>query len=322
MHKVYITDKIQDGAGSLLEARGFSVDSNRSGKKLSASKLAEIFASYDAVISTVGDKIDDEILKSPKNSVKIVANFAVGFDNIDVLSAKRHNIVVCNTPGVAQEAVAEHAFALILACSKKLLEADKFVRLNEFHGFDPMIFNSGQIRGKTLGIVGLGKIGTLLGQIAFGGFRMKILYTDVVRASDFELLCEAKYCQLETLLKESDIISLHVPLTIQTHHLITKEQFKLMKNSAILINTARGGVVDENALVWALKEGEIAYAGLDVFENEQEVSCELRDLKNVILTPHIASATFECREEMAKIAAQNIIAFFAGKTPIGIIKVK
>ena len=184
-----------------------------------------------------------------------------------------------------------------------------------------MAFLSTQIWGKTIGIIGLGKIGTFVAQIAFGGLRMKILYFDVSRSEDFELLTEARYCSVDELLKESDIVTLHVPLTPKTHHLISKKELKMMKNTAILINTARGPIVSQEDLIWALKNKEIASAGLDVFEHEPDIAHDLTILDNVVLTPHIASATVETRLSMAKITAENIISVFEGKELFGLVKI-
>ncbi|MBI3282499.1 D-glycerate dehydrogenase, partial [Candidatus Curtissbacteria bacterium] len=184
-----------------------------------------------------------------------------------------------------------------------------------------LLFVSPQLWGKTIGIVGLGRIGTYVGHIAYGGFKMNILYHDLVRSGDFEMLTEAKFVPLADLLKQSDVVTLHVPLSAQTRHLIDRRELRMMREGAILINTSRGAVVDEEALVLALREKWIAGAGLDVFENEPIVPSALSTLGNVILTPHIASATLECREVMARIAAQNIIDVFDGKTPFGLVKV-
>lgn len=184
-----------------------------------------------------------------------------------------------------------------------------------------MGFLSDQLWGQTVGIVGLGRIGTYVGHICANGFKMQILYHDIVRSQDFEMLTEAKAVSLEKLLAESDIVTLHVPLASATVHLIGKKELKLMKNSAILINTSRGAVVDEQALVWALENDEVAAAGLDVFEKEPSVAHQLKISSKVILTPHIASATYQTREAMAKIAAQNIIDVFEGKTPFGLVRV-
>lgn len=320
MPKVYITSSIPEVGINLLRQKSFSVEINTSANNLTKDQLKEVFSKYDAVLTLITDKIDSDVLRAASPNLKIIANYAIGFDNIDVLEAKRRNIIVTNTPGVAGESVAEHTFLLIFACAKKLIEADKFVRLGKYQRWDPMAFLSSQIWGKTIGIIGLGKIGIFVGQIAYGGLRMKIIYYDVDRSEDFELLTEANFVSLDVLLREADVITLHCPLTEKTRHLIAKDQFDLMKNSAILINTSRGPIVDEKALIVALKEGKIAAAGLDVFEFEPQISEDLIRLPNVVLTPHIASATYETREAMSKIAAENIIAFFEGKTPFGLIK--
>ncbi len=319
--KIYITSQIPDTCARHLEKKGYKVDVNDSGKGLTKKELCDVFSKYDAVVTTVPDHVDEDIIDSASKKLQLIANYAVGFDNINVLYAKRRGIVVANTPGVAGESVAEHTFALILACSKRLITADKFVRLGKYHRWDPMAFLTPQIWGKTIGIVGLGRIGTYVGHIAFSGFQMKILYHDIVRSEDFEMLTEAKFRSLDSLLREADVVSLHVPLIPTTHHLIGKREFMLMKPSAILVNTARGPVVDEKALIWALSEKKIAMAGLDVYENEPHIGHELTTLGNVILTPHIASATVETREAMAKITAENIIAVFEGKDPPGLVKV-
>ena len=321
MPSVYITSQIPQIGINLLKQKGFTVETNNSGKYLTKDQLKNVFYRYNAVLIMMTDKIDMDILKSASSNLKVIANYAVGYDNIDVLDAKRKGIIVTNTPGVASESVAEHTFLLIFAASKKLIEADKFVRLGKYQKWDPMSFLSSQIWGKTIGIIGLGKIGVFVGQIAYSGLRMKILYYDIARAEDFELLTEAKFTSLDQLLKEADIITIHCPLTEKTRHLIGNEQFDLMKKSAILINTARGPIVDENALIEALKNGKIAAAGLDVFEFEPQISEDLIRLPNVVLTPHIASATIETRGAMSRIAAENIIAVFEGKTPFGLIKV-
>ena len=320
MPSVYITSQIPQIGINLLKQKGFTVETNNSGKYLTKDQLKNVFYRYNAVLIMMTDKIDMDILKSASSNLKVIANYAVGYDNIDVLDAKRKGIIVTNTPGVASESVAEHTFLLIFAASKKLIEADKFVRLGKYQKWDPMSFLSSQIWGKTIGIIGLGKIGIFVGQIAYSGLRMKILYYDIARAEDFELLTEAKFTSLDQLLKEADIITIHCPLTEKTRHLIGNEQFDLMKKSAILINTARGPIIDENALIEALKNGKIAAAGLDVFEFEPQISEDLIRLPNVVLTPHIASATVETREAMSRIAAENIIAVFEGKEPYGLVK--
>lgn len=321
MYRVYITSLIPDLAGKMFKKKGFSVSVNSRERPLGRESLAEVLGDCDAVISSILDRLNEGILSHSSPRLKIIANYGVGFDNIDVLAAKRRGIVVCNTPEVAGEAVAEQTFALILACKKRLIEADHYVRLGKFRGFEPSLFVSGQLWGKTIGIVGLGRIGTYVGHIAYGGFKMKILYYDTVRSSDFEMLTEAEFVPLADLLKQSDIVTLHVPLTPATKHLIGRRELRMMREDAILVNTSRGPLVDEQALILALSEKWIAGAGLDVFENEPVVPHALTTLGNVVLTPHTASATLECREEMARIAAQNIIDVFEGRTPFGLVTV-
>jgi len=320
MPKVYIAGKIQDNGVELLKRKGFKVDLNLTGKNLTREELKDIFSNYDALVTMPANKVDGELLFTASKNLKVIANYAVGFDNIDTEAAKKRGIIVCNTPGVANESVAEHTFAMIFALNKQLRIADRFVREGNFKHWDPNAFLSHQLWGQTIGIIGLGRIGTFVGQIAYGGFRMRILYHDISRSEDFELLCEARYTDIKSLLNLSDIVTLHVPLTADTRGMISTTEFKLMKKSAILINTSRGAVVDEKALIWALKEKEIAAAGLDVYEHEPEISAELIKLSNVILTPHTASATFETREKMSEIVAKNIIDVFEGEEPAGLVK--
>lgn len=320
MPRVYITGVIAESGIARLKNRGFDVEVNTSEVDLRRAQLQEIFSKYDAVVTMINNKIDKELLSRASKKLKIIANYAVGYDNIDLSAASKKTIIVCNTPGVASESVAEHTFAMILALNKMLIGANKYVKDGKYTKWDPNLFLSHQVWGQTIGIIGLGRIGTFVGQIAYGGFRMKILYFDVNRAEDFELLCEAKFAEVETILKESDIITLHVPLTDKTRHLVSKKELNMMKKSAILINTSRGPIVDEEALAQALSCGQIAGCGLDVFEHEPQISKELLRAENVILTPHTASATYETRQKMSLIAAQNIIDVFEQKEPFGLVK--
>ncbi len=320
MPKVFITGLVAENGLHLLRQKGFSAEVHKSANDLTDLELRKILSEYDAIISMVNNKLDSEIIGRASAKLKIISNYAVGVDNIDVGAAKQKGIIVTNTPGVANESVAEHVFALIFACSKSIIGADRFVREGKYQKWDPNLFLSHQAWGQTIGIIGLGRIGTFVGQIAYGGFRMKVMYFDVRRAEDFELICEARYGTVDEILKEADIVTLHVPLTDKTRHMIGRNELKKMKNSAILINTSRGPVVEEEALVWALKEKEIAAAGLDVFEFEPKISKDLLKLDNVVVTPHIASATYETREQMSKIAAQNIIDVFEGKEPMGLVR--
>lgn len=320
MPAVFVTSKIPEEGLTLLRQKGFTVEVN-SEEELSQDKLIAAFLRYDAIVTLITDKVDANVISKSGTNLKIIANYGVGFDNIDIATAKQKGIVVANTPGVASESVAEHTFALIFACAKQLIEADKFVRLGKYKKWDPYAFVSPQIWGKTIGIIGLGKIGTFVGQIARNGLRMNILYFDIQRSEDFELLAEAKFTDIAAIVKEADIITLHVPLNEKTKHLIGRRELDSMKKTAILINTSRGPVIDEDALVEALKNKQIAAAGLDVFEHEPEIPETLTALDNVVLTPHMASASLETRVEMSKISALNIIDVFEGKDPLGLVKV-
>lgn len=319
MPKVFITGEIENIGVDLLKHHGFEVKTNDQ-HNLPHSQIIEIFSRFDAVITLVSDKIDEEVIRAASPDFKVISNYATGFDNIDVLAAKRRGIVVTSTPGVSAAAVAEHTFMLIMACVKRVIEADRFVRLGKYCRWDPNLFVSPQIWGKTIGIVGLGHIGSYVASIAFGGFKMKVLYHDINSSPDFEMLTEAQQASLERLLKDSDVVSMNLPLTDKTRHMIGREELKLMKDTAILVNTGRGATIDEEALIWALKEKVIRGAGLDVFEDEFHIPHELTTLGNVVLTPHIASATIEARDAMSKLAARNVIDVFEGKEPEGIVK--
>jgi len=281
--------------------------------------LLEKAKEVDALATLLTDKIDCNLLKnSPK--LRIIAQYAVGYDNIDVECATKLGIYVTNTPGVLTEAVADLTWGLILAVARRIVEADHFVRSGEWWktktGWHPLMMLGMEVYGKTLGIVGMGRIGRAVARRA-RGFNMKILYYDVRRLpKELEEELKATYVDLETLLKESDIVSIHVPLTKETYHMIGEKELKLMKKSAILINTARGAVIDTNALVKALEEGWIAGAGLDVFEQEPlPPDHPLTKFKNVVLVPHIGSATHETRTKMAELVAENLIAFAKGQVP-------
>ncbi len=274
----------------------------------------------DAIISSVSDQMSDAVLTAAGTNLKVVANYAVGYDNIDLAAAERWQIVVTNTPGVLTEAVAEHTFALMLAVARRVVEGDQFMRDGKYEYWLPLGFLGPQLWGKTLGVVGLGRIGSWLADMASSGLRMKILYSGPRRDEEAEMKFGAKHRELDTLLKEADIVSIHTPLTKETHHLIGGRELKLMKPTAILINTSRGPVVDEAALIEALESKSIGGAGLDVFEHEPKISAHLKRLSNVVLTPHIASATNEARVAMAEIAAKNVLAVLAGKPPLTPVK--
>ncbi|MBI1961564.1 MAG: D-glycerate dehydrogenase [Parcubacteria group bacterium] len=260
----------------------------------------------DALVTVLTEKVDAGLLSVAKN-LKIVANYAVGYDNIDLKVAHRAGVYVTNTPGDLGASVAEHAMGMIMVLSKRMLEGDRFMRRGKYHAWDPNLLLGNDVRDKTLGIIGSGSIGSALVKIAKAGFGMRILYNDIVRNKKIEQDYHAKRVPLSQLLKASDAVSLHVPLLPSTRHLIGAKELNQMKPTAVLVNTARGPVVDERALVAALKAKKIAGAALDVFEFEPRLAPGLAKLPNVVLTPHIASATVEARAQMGSIAAQNIL---------------
>ncbi|MEX0616334.1 MAG: D-glycerate dehydrogenase [Candidatus Woykebacteria bacterium] len=319
MAKVYVTRPIPEVGVNTLKEK-FEVVVNPENRVLSKDELKQTVAGVDAILCLLTDKIDGEVLDAAGRGLKVVANYAVGVDNIDLEAAKQRNVVVANTPGVLTEAVAEHAIALLLACAKSITEADKFTREGQYKQWEPKGFLGPQVTGKTLGVVGLGRIGSMVASFGHKGLGMNILYYDVKQNAEFENEVDAKFASLDEVLKQSDFVSIHVPLLPTTKHLINAEKFSLMKKTAVLVNTSRGPVIDEAALVQALRSKQIWAAGLDVFENEPTLAAGLAELSNVILTPHTASATFEARDAMSKMAAENIIAVLEGKTPPNIAK--
>lgn len=276
----------------------------------------------DALVTLLTDPIDREVLEKSKK-LRIVAQYAVGVDNIDLETATRLGIYVTNTPGVLSNAVADLTWALILGITRRIVEADEHVRSGKWEesktGWHPRMLLGMELRGKKLGIIGLGKIGLEVAKKA-QCFGMQVIYYSRSRKENAEKNFGFKYVDLETLLKEADVVSIHVPLTEETKLMIGERELKLMKNTAYLINTSRGKVIDEKALIRALEENWIAGAALDVFWNEPlSKNSPLTKLKNVILTPHIGSATVETREKMAEMIAENLIAFYKGKIPPNLV---
>lgn len=337
--KIFVTRRIPDKGIKLLQDKEYEVAVNLEDRVLSKEELIAALEKdrYDAALCLLTDKIDAEVLGAARKSgVKIIANYAVGFDNIDIKAAAENGIMITNTPGVLTNSVAEHTFALMLAIAHRIAEADRFTRAGKFHGWEPMMLLGEEMSGKTLGIVGLGRIGSRVAHYAVKGFEMKIIYYDVKRDLNFEEEFSARggsatggekeyganYREnMDDLLHEADFVSIHVPLLESTRHLINVERLKKMKPTAYLINTSRGPVVDEQALVEALKNGVIKGAALDVFENEPALAPGLAELENIILTPHIASATMEARQAMSEIAAKNIIEALEGRIPPNLIKI-
>lgn len=268
----------------------------------------------DAVLCLLTDKIDDGVFDAAPNA-KIFANYAVGFDNIDLEEAKKRGVTITNTPEVLTEAVAEHAVALIMALGRRIIEADSFLRQGQYKGWDPLLLLGTELKGKTLGVVGFGRIGQRVAEIMHYGFGMKITYYDQKPNPALEKELAAEFSDIDSLLRQADLISIHLPATPETKHLFSTDRLSLMKPTSLLINTARGSVIDEIALAKALKEKTIAGAALDVFEDETAIYPELLSLSNIIMTPHIGSATLEARESMSMVAADNIIAVLNNQPP-------
>ncbi len=319
MHKIFVTRQIPDKGIKILKDKGWEVVVGPEGK-IAREELLEKIKGVEAILSVLTEKIDGEVMEAAGQQLKIVANYAVGYDNIDVAEAKKKNIMVSNTPGVLTEAVAEHTIALLFAIAERIVEADRYTRAGKYQAWGPKLLLGADIKGKTLGIVGLGRIGTAVAQRMQDGFGVKIVYYDIHRNQELEKKFNIEYRQLDDLLKEADFVSLHTALTQETRHLINAERFKTMKPTAYLINTARGPIIDEKALVEVLKNREIAGAALDVYENEPALTPGLAELENVVLTPHIASATGETRDKMAEMAANNIIAALEGQTPPNLVQ--
>jgi glyoxylate reductase len=315
MAKVAFTYEIPEIAEKILLNEGFEVWVNREDRTLTHEEIIELAKNNDALITLLSDKIDEEVINAGKGSLKVVSNYAVGYNNIDVDAAKKAGIFVTNTPGVLSDATADLAWALLFAVARKIVESDKFVREGKFIGWRPKLFLGYDIKGKTLGIIGMGRIGKEMAKRA-KGFEMNVLYYKRNKLSEIEEKeLGVKYATLEELVKNSDYISLHTPLTDETYHLLDEKEFSMMKHNAIIINTARGPVINEKVLIKYLKEGKIAGAGLDVYEEEPKVPQELIELDNVVLTPHTGSATYETRDNMAKMVAENVTSALKGEVP-------
>ncbi|WP_028315684.1 2-hydroxyacid dehydrogenase [Desulfatibacillum aliphaticivorans] len=311
-HKVYVTRAIPKEGIELL-SQTCEVQVNPHDRPLTQDELFEAIADADGVIGLLSERIDGTFFNAaPK--LKGYANYAVGFDNIDVEEATRRGVPVSNTPDVLTIATAEMAWALLFSVCRHIPASDKLVRNDSWKGWSPLQFIGAEVTGKTLGIVGAGRIGRAMAQMS-KGFNMKVFYFSRTKKPDFEKALNAKKVELNELLTQSDFISLHTPLTPETRHMFNADSFKKMKNTAYLINTARGPVVDESALVEALKSGEIAGAGLDVYEFEPKLTPGLRELDNVVLAAHTGSATDTARSNMALLAAKNLLAMLEGGNP-------
>lgn len=321
--KIFITRKIPDRGAGLLRQSGYEVAVSPHDRALAREELVAFLSEdrYDAVLCLLTDKIDDGVFDAAGKQCRIFANYAVGFDNIDVAAARRRGIMVTNTPDVLTETVAEHAFALILAIGHRIAEADGFSRAGKYHGWAPELLLGTDVSHKILGVVGLGRIGSRVAHHAVRGFDMAALYYDVKRNEQFEKEFGAEFREnVDDIFREADFISIHAPLLPQTHHLVNEARLKLMKPTAYLINTSRGPVVDEAALRNALKAGIIRGAAIDVWEHEPELTPGLAELENIIITPHTASATEETRQRMGEVAAKNIIEALEGRIPPNLVR--
>lgn len=319
MAKIFITRKIPGDHLDKLKEGGHEVIVSEFNRPLTGAELVERVRGCDAILSLLTDRIDGDLVDACGPQLKIVSNYAVGFDNVDVKALTDRGIVVTNTPSdEVNESVAEHTWALILALARRVIEADEATRQGAYKGWEPDIFLGTNVIGKTLGIVGLGRIGSMVARRA-SGYKMNMLYTKRERDVDAEKELGVKFVSMDELLSQSDFVTLHVPLTDETRHMINKDAFAKMKRGSFLVNTARGPVVDERDLVEALRTAQLSGAALDVFDNEPNIAPELINAPNVITTPHIASATWEARNAMGEMAVSAIIDLFDGKTPVNIV---
>ncbi len=313
MERVYVTRMLPLSALERMNGRlDWSV--NPEDRVLERAELLAAVNDVDGLLCLLTDTIDAEVFDAAPR-LKVVANYAVGYNNIDVAEASRRGILVTNTPGVLTETTADLTWALILAIARRIVEGDRFMRAGKFTGWAPMLLLGSDVYGKTLGIVGIGQIGQAVARRALG-FNMRILYHDQWELPPVaEQLLHADDVSLEELLQQSDFVTLHVPLLPETHHLIGARELEMMKPTAYLINASRGPVVDETALVEALRNGVIKGAALDVFEEEPAMKPGLAELDNVVVVPHLGSATIETRTAMADLAVDNLLAFFSGERP-------
>ena len=316
--KVYVTRELPERGLKIIKER-FDADVWPEYAPPPKKTIIEKVKDVDALATLLSDKIDAEVFDAaPK--LKMIAQLAVGFDNVDVQEATKRGIYVSNTPEVLTDTTADFAWALLMTLARRVVEADKYVRTGRWKvGWHPAMLQGRDVYGATIGIVGAGRIGYAVAKRATG-FSMKILFYDVIPRPEMEKDFGAKKVDLDTLLKQSDFVSIHVPLMKETHHLINAEKLRLMKKTAYLINNSRGPVVDEKALYDALNEGRIAGAGLDVFEQEPApLDNPLLKLDNVVVAPHISSASYETRSKMAEMVADNLVAFFEGKKPPNLV---
>jgi len=319
MTQIFITRALPTPAAEVLTKAGHQVTVSQLNRPLTPDELIHQAQGVDALLSLLTDNISAQIMDALGENLKIISNYAVGFDNVDVKAASDRGIVVTNTPSnEVNEAVAEFTWALILSLSRRVVEADEYARKGAYSGWQPDLFLGTDVYGKTLGIIGLGHIGAMVARRATG-FNMQVLYYKRTRDREAERKLKVKYTPFNQLLKKSDFVTLHVPLTRDTFHLIDTPQLARMKSTTYLINTSRGPVVAEHSLVQALKQGTIAGAALDVHENEMQMNPELLLMENIIMTPHVASATRNVRRVMGQQATTAILDTLKGQKPQNLV---
>ena len=314
--KVLVTREIPEAGLRLLEDFDVTVLFERPPER---GELLEAVRGANGILPTVTEKMDAEVMDTAGEGLKVIANMAVGYDNVNVEAARERDIVVTNTPEVLTETTADTTFMLLLAAARRLGEAERLLRSGKWDAWGPMQLLGPDVWGKKLGLVGLGRIGQAVARRS-SGFQMEVLYYDQYRNEGVEEELGARYLELDDLLRESDFVSIHTPLTPETRHLISERELDLMQPTSVLVNASRGPVVDEAALADALAERRIFAAGLDVYEEEPKVHPKLLELENVVLAPHIGSASIETRDSMAALAAENLVAVLRGeqpKTPVG-----
>jgi glyoxylate reductase len=327
--QIFVTRKIPGDSLERLKVSGYEVNISSVDRPLTPEELLEGIRGVDAILSLLSEKIDGDVMDAAGPNLKIISNYAVGFDNVDIEAASKRGIIVTNTPSdEVNEAVAEHTWALILALTRHVVESDEFIRKQGYFaesggykGWEPGLFMGPSLKGKTLGIIGLGRIGTMVAKRA-KGYELNVLYNKHTPEPEVEKELGIKYCTLNELLAQSDFVTLHVPLTPETRGMINKDVMVKMKNGSYLVNTARGPIVDESDLVEMLRSGKLAGVALDVFESEPNISPDLLTLPNVIMTPHIASATFEARNKMGEQAVGAIIDLLSGTKPQNMVDEK
>jgi len=314
-YNVLVTRKIPQAALDYLKSEGITLDINEEDRVLAYDEVKERIKGKDGLLCLLTDKIDGEIMDAAGEQLQVITNYAVGYNNINVKDATERGIPVTNTPGVLTETTADLAFALMLSIARRIVESDKYTRKGLFKGWGPLLHLGGDIFGKTLGIIGMGRIGSAVAYRAAKGFNMKIKYYSRNRNEALEKELNMEYCSVDEILKTADYVTLHVPLTNETKHLIGEKEFEMMKPTAYLVNTSRGSVIKEDALLTALKTNKIAGAALDVYEFEPEITNGLEELDNVIITAHIGTATIDTRTEMGMMVARNLLAVFRGEEP-------